>query len=141
MAQYNPVRLRLQIERDAGHGCGYCLSSRRITGAPLDVEHIQPVSLGGSNERENLWLACHRCNRFKSNRTRATDPLTGESSPLFNPRTQLWTEHFRWSRDGTEIIGQTATGRATIEALQMNNDYVVESRRFWVIAGWHPPLD
>lgn len=141
MAPYISARLRRQIEQDAGHRCGYCLSSRRITGAPLDVEHIQPVSLGGGNERENLWLACHRCNRFKSNRTRAPDPLTGESTPLFNPRTQLWTEHFSWSRDGAEIIGQTATGRATIDALQMNNDYVVESRRFWVIAGWHPPLD
>ena len=107
----------------------------------MDAEHILPVAGGGKTVRENLWLACHRCNRFKSDRTHAPDPLTGELTPLFNPRTQVWDEHFRWSRDGTEILGLTAIGRATVVALQMNNEYVVESRRFWVIAGWHPPLD
>lgn len=141
MAPYISVELRRQIEYDAGHRCGYCLSSTRITGTPLDAEHIIAVSRGGKTERDNLWLACHRCNRFKSNRTHAPDPLTGELTPLYNPRIERWREHFRWSRDGTEIIGLTATGRATVEALQMNNEYVVESRRFWVIAGWHPPLD
>ena len=141
MAAYISVGLRRQIEQDAGHRCGYCLSSIRITGTPLDAEHILPVAGGGKTVRENLWLACHRCNRFKSDRTHAPDPLTGELTPLFNPRTQVWDEHFRWSRDGTEILGLTAIGRATVVALQMNNEYVVESRRFWVIAGWHTPLD
>jgi hypothetical protein len=61
--------------------------------------------------------------------------------PLFNPRQQSWIEHFRWSLDGTQILGLSATGRATIEALQMNNEYVVESRRFWVLAGWQLPLE
>ena len=41
----------------------------------------------------------------------------------------------------TQISGITSVGRATIEALQMNNEYVVEARRFWVFAGWHPPLE
>ena len=141
MAAYISVRLRRQIEQDAGHRCGYCLSSTRITGTPLDAEHILPTARGGKTTRENLWLACHRCNRFKSDRINAADPLTGELTPLFNPRTQIWHEHFRWSRDGTEILGLTAIGRATIVTLQMNNEYVVESRRYWVIAGWHPPLD
>lgn len=141
MAAYISVRLRRQIEKDAGHRCGYCLSSIRITGTPLDTEHIIPVARGGKTVRENLWLACHRCNRFKGDRTHGPDPLTGELTPLFNPRVQVWDEHFRWSRDGTEILGLAAIGRATIAALQMNNEYIVESRRFWVIAGWHPPLD
>jgi len=141
MAPYIPVGLRRQIERDAGHRCGYCLSSTHITGTPLDTEHIIPVARGGKTERDNLWLACHRCNRFKSDRTHAIDPATGDLTPLYNPCTQNWHEHFRWSRDGTEIIGLTAIGRATTTALHMNNEYVVESRRFWVIAGWHLPLE
>jgi hypothetical protein len=112
-----------------------------LTGIPLEIEHIIPEAKGGSTERENLWLACHSCNKFKGDRTHAIDPLTKEFAPLFNPRTQKWREHFRWSLDGVLIIGLTSTGRATIEALQMNNDYVVEARRFWVLAGWHPPVD
>ncbi|RLT34340.1 MAG: HNH endonuclease, partial [Chloroflexi bacterium] len=34
-----------------------------------------------------------------------------------------------------------ACGRATVEALQMNNQTVVKARRRWVIGGWHPPTD
>jgi hypothetical protein len=141
MAGYIPLELRRQIEEDTGRRCGYCRSSAQIMGVPLEVEHIVPVSLGGNTERENLWLACHRCNKFKSNRIQALDPETEEPAQLFDPRHQNWHDHFRWSRDGTQILGLTATGRATVEALQMNNIYIVESRRFWIIAGWHPPLE
>jgi hypothetical protein len=110
-------------------------------GSPLEVEHIIPVSGGGETVIENLWLTCHRCNRFKSNRTHAADPETGENTPLYNPRRQRWHEHFRWSQDATHVQGIDAISRATVEALQMNNTYVVESRRFWVLIGWHPPLE
>jgi hypothetical protein len=39
------------------------------------------------------------------------------------------------------ILGKTPCGRATIEALQLNNDTAVEVRREWVSVGWHPPKD
>jgi hypothetical protein len=61
--------------------------------------------------------------------------------PLFNPRTQTWALHFAWSADGTEIIGLTATGRATVVALRLNNDEIVGARSLWVQVGWHPPED
>lgn len=108
---------------------------------PLEIEHIIPQAAGGLTVRENLWLACHRCNEFKGDRTQAVDPLTGERVALFNPRTQRWREHFTWSPDGTLVVGLTPSGRATVVALQLNNLYVVEARRFWVEAGWHPPTD
>jgi hypothetical protein len=60
---------------------------------------------------------------------------------LFNPRRQLWREHFVWSGDGTQIIGLTACGRATVLALKMNNDDIVAARRLWVSVGWHPPAE
>jgi hypothetical protein len=62
-----------------------------------------------------------------------------EAVALFNPRQQHWSEHFGWSRDGTEIVGLTSCGRATIDALKMNNPRIVRSRRLWVSVGWHPP--
>lgn len=141
MASYVSVTLQQQVREDAGRRCGYCLSSETVTGIPLEIEHIVPESIGGSTGRENLWLACHRCNKFKGNRTDATDPVTQTAAPLFNPRLQTWREHFQWSIDGTQVMGVTPSGRATVEALQMNNEYVVEARRFWVFAGWHPPLE
>jgi hypothetical protein len=91
--------------------------------------------------RENLWLVCTRCNQFKGHKTRTTDPETGEIVPLFNPRTQVWAEHFAWSEDGTEVSGRTACGRATVEALRLNRELVVLARRRWVSVGWHPPAD
>ena len=138
---YIPVELRRQVRADAGRRCGYCRSPEVLTGMPLEIEHIIPEAAGGLTVRENLWLACHRCNEFKGDRTHAVDPLTGESITLLNPRTQRWHEHFAWSLDGTLIVGLTPCGRATVVALRLNNEYVVEARRFWVEAGWWPPAD
>jgi len=106
---------------------------------PLDIEHIMPEALGGPSVRENLWLACPRCNDFKGDRIDAADPQTGQRMPLFNPRLQRWTEHFVWTLDGTRINGQTPEGRATVEALHLNNDFIVVARQFWMEAGRWPP--
>jgi len=39
------------------------------------------------------------------------------------------------------IVGLTPVGRATVEALRLNNEIAVEVRRNWVLVGWHPPSD
>lgn len=112
-----------------------------IVGYEMDVDHLIPEALGGQTVEENLWLACNRCNEHKSDRIQAVDPQSGALTPLFNPRTQLWREHFVWSSSGEQIIGQTAIGRATVEALRLNRPALVASRRIWVAAGLHPPKD
>ena len=91
---YVPAALRRQVRADAGARCGYCHSPEAFLGMPLDVEHLVPEAAGGATVRENLWLACSRCNDFKGDRTAAVDPRTGRQVPLFNPRTQVWAEHF-----------------------------------------------
>ena len=109
---------------------------------PLEIEHLIPQSKGGSDDPSNLWLACPVCNKHKSDKTSAVDPETGETVPLFNPRTQNWFEHFRWSDDGLYILGLTPVGRATVVALHFNdNPNVLVVRGNWVRAGWHPPQD
>jgi len=105
----------------------------------LSIDHIVPVAAGGPTVRENLWLACRFCNEIKSARTHATDPDTGELAPIFNPRAQVWAEHFAWSEEGTRVIGLTPTGRATVLVLQLNRPILERARRRWVDAGWHPP--
>jgi hypothetical protein len=59
--------------------------------------------------------------------------------PLFNPRQHSWAEHFVWSEDGTQIIGLTAIGRATVATLKMNNPVSIRARKLWASVGWHPP--
>lgn len=125
----------------AGHRCGYCLAHQQYVYEKLQIEHIEPRVLGGSDDEDNLWLACSLCNRYKSDKTHGRDPVTGRRVRLFNPRRQKWKRHFRWSEDGTEIIGRTVCGRATVEALNMNNDLAVLVRSNWIKAGWHPPAD
>ena len=75
---------------------------------------------GGKTELENLAYACWRCNRHKGTDLGSFDPETNLFSPLFNPRVQVWTEHFLF--DGEQIIGLTSEGRTTVRLLRLNND-------------------
>jgi len=132
---------RARVAEAARYRCGYCQTQEIVIGMPLVIDHIIPEAKGGDSSDQNLWLACRRCNEFKGAQTAATDPETGEQTPLFNPRTQKWSTHFAWSDDGVMIVGLTPVGRATVASLKLNNDYIVRSRRRWVSIGWHPPQD
>jgi len=48
------------LERD-NYTCRYCGK----IGGKLEVDHIVPISKGGTNELNNLTAACLRCNRQK----------------------------------------------------------------------------
>jgi hypothetical protein len=130
---------RDQIASVAQYRCEYCQTAQDISGAQMHIEHIIPLSRGGNTDASNLCLACAWCNSYKWAHTHGFDPETRTEVLLFNPRTQHWYDHFRWSEDGTYIIGLTAIGRVTVEILKMNNAYIVPARRYWVEAGWHPP--
>ncbi len=103
-----------------------------------------PQSKGGSDEDQNLALACHRCNERHYNFTTGLDPQTNQEVPLFNPRQQQWSDHFLWTSDGQRILGTTAIGRGTCNRLDLNDERrdepsIQTARGFWVLAGWHPP--
>ena len=106
---------------------------------PLTVEHIIPIARGGQAVEENLWLSCRLCNEAKGVLTEAMDLESGATFPLFNPRLQVWADHFAWSEDGTHVIGQTPTGRCTVDALSLNGEFRVLRSSHLVEAGWHPP--
>lgn len=133
--------LRDQFAAEAGHRCGYCRTSEKITGAKLILDHIIPKARGGTDEGENLWPACDPCNEFKQARIEAPDPATGALAPLFNPRRQRWNDHFVWVDGGLRISGRTPIGRATVAALRLNRDLLVEARAVWMAFGQHPPAE
>ena len=130
---------RRQVAERDHHRCSYCWSPE-IVGIPMVVEHIIPLVAGGTSDLQNLCLACYRCNEFKGSLLVATDPLTGSATPFFNPRQQIWQEHFAWSQDGLYLVGLTVCGRAMVAVLHLNSEWIRQARRIWMIAGLHPPL-
>lgn len=136
---YVSKALRLSVAAEAKYRCGYCHLQEAVIGAELEIDHIVPESLGGRTETANLWLACSPCNDRKGDRIGGLDPETYDYVRIFHPRTQQWPDHFVWSADGERMLGRTATGRATIVALDLNRPVLVRARRLWVVAGWHPP--
>jgi hypothetical protein len=83
-----------------------------------------------------LALACFHCNTFKGTNVAGYDPNTGDLTPLFNPRTERWQDHFAW--DGAEIIGATSTGRTTVDVLRLNLPRRLEHRRLLMEEGTLP---
>jgi hypothetical protein len=135
------------VRKRAKYLCEYCHSSERVSPSRFTMEHVVPQSLGGSDHTDNLALACRRCNERRYNFVEALDPQTGRMVSLFNPREQLWREHFAWANDNTVIEGLTVTGRATCQCLDLNDERYLEedsiraARRLWVRAGLHPPKE
>lgn len=134
-----PPQLREFVRERAKYLCEYCQTNERWQYVSFTIDHVVPLTAGGSDHPENLALACFHCNRRKSNKQTSVDPLTNEDAPLFNPRIQRWTDHFRWTGDGLKIEATTAAGRATIGLLEMNRPRVLDIRRADVEAGRHPP--
>jgi hypothetical protein len=132
-------KLEIKIRSQAKNRCGYCLVPQKLVSYKLEIEHIFPKGLGGTDKENNLWLACRQCNLNKGVKTRGFDPITLRRIRLFNPRTQIWSEHFAWSEAETEIIGKTPCGRATVSALQLNSDLQRIAREFWKLTGIFPP--
>lgn len=132
-------KIRAEVEKRANGLCEYCQLPHDLSSSPFAIEHILPVSKDGTDDTENLALACQACNNSKYNKTEAFDKLSKRTVPLFNPRKDVWGEHFAWSKDFSEIYGLTAKGRVTIETLKMNRKRTVKIRKFLRLVGEHPP--
>jgi hypothetical protein len=128
------------IRQRAKFLCEYCHASEKWQYVAFTIEHIIPLSKNGTDSLDNLALACFHCNRKKSAQTIAIDGDSGAEVPLFNPRQENWNNHFIWSADGLFIIGLTSIGRATITALALNRQRVINIREADKAVGRHPPL-
>ena len=136
---YIPVALeRLVTERSRGQ-CEYCRCLTGFHSDPFAIEHIVPEARGGSTDETNLALSCLGCNSFKSAFQTGIDPVTEREVPLFHPRQQQWTQHFAWNDDTTQVLGITATGRATVARLRLNRPGLVNLRAALRRFGVHPP--
>lgn len=114
------AQTRAAVRERAAERCEYC-QRRQIDSplVPLQIEHIIPRKHGGSDDLDNLGLACAECNLHKSSNLTGIDPDNGQITPLFDPRRQIWAEHFSWN--GLRVVGRTATGRTTARVLELNS--------------------
>lgn len=111
--------LQLEVRGRAVERCEYCLFPEYASELPFHVDHIIAEKHGGRTEPQNLAWACFSCNLRKGPNIAGLDPDTGELTPLFNPRSDAWSEHFAW--DGVWVRGKTAIGRATVTVLDINH--------------------
>ena len=122
-----PESVRRAVRQRAESRCEYCRMRESWEDSNrYHVEHIRARQHEGSDDAENLALACHHCNLLKGPNLTSVDPDRCDVVKLFHPRTDTWDEHFKLD-DGI-IVGLTATGRTTVFLLDMNESHRVELR-------------
>ena len=133
MTTYVPAALRRLVVERAGNRCEYCLFPQAASLFALEIEHIIAEKHRGETIAENLALACPHCNRLKGSDLGSIDAENNRLTPLFHPRQQQWTEHFRLS--GAEISPLTAEGRVTVFLLQFNHPDRLAERQILIASG------
>ncbi|MEO0040718.1 MAG: hypothetical protein RL329_166 [Bacteroidota bacterium] len=135
--KFSRAEREIIVSRAQG-SCEYCQILQDYSPDSFEAEHIMPVARNGSDDLGNIALACSGCNKRKSDRITAIDPISQQSVPLFNPRTDIWESHFEWSEDFSQMQGLSFVGRATIHALQTNRTGLVNLRLALFAYGVHP---
>jgi 5-methylcytosine-specific restriction endonuclease McrA len=62
-----PQSIRFKVLKRDEYKCQLCGITAK-GGALLEVDHIQALANGGTNEMSNLWTLCDSCNRGKSDK-------------------------------------------------------------------------
>lgn len=138
MTVHVPASIAAMVIARARGRCEYCHAPQGAIGQPFHFDHVIPKSAGGRTTIENLCYACPHCNLTKGARTQGVDPRTGKTVRLFNPRMDVWDEHFRWGRGWKKLIGRKPEGRASVVTLNMNDELLQRARPFWRNAGLLP---
>jgi glutaredoxin len=123
---YVPNSLRQLVAERANSRCEYCQFPQSAAMLAFEMEHIIAEKHGGKTEEQNLALACPYCNRAKGTDLGSIDLKTGALTPFYNPRLQIWEEHFVMR--GAEITPLTAEGRVTAAILQFNDPHRIQER-------------
>lgn len=119
-------QLRRLVTARANSRCEYCLLPEGDSTIKHAVDHIRAIKHNGLTEEGNLALACIVCNQNKGSDIATIDPESRQLVRLFNPRSDIWGEHF--ALDGAVIVGLTGVGRGTAEILKLNTPTRVKHR-------------
>lgn len=136
MSEDISAALRRTVRARARSQCEYCFMPDDEPTFPHEADHIIALKHAGPTIAENLAYSCFDCNRAKGSDIASLDPDTGVLTPLFHPRTQVWSDHFRFN--GPVIEPLTAVGRVTIFLLRLNAPLRVAIRESLMREGRYP---
>jgi hypothetical protein len=116
-----------QVRERASNRCEYCLLPQEFHDLKFHIEHVVARQHREDDSIGNLALACDRCNLHKGTNLSSVDPETGDHVAIFSPRADAWNIHF--AMIGSEIVGLTPCGRATVRLLNFNAERRLLLRR------------
>ena len=135
---YVPVALRLLVRTRAKRLCEYCLIHEEDTYFGCQVDHIISEKHEGTTQEGNLAYACSYCNRNKGSDIGSIVWQTEQFCRFFNPRIDLWSNHFRL--DGVRIATLTTIGEVTSRILDFNHvDRLIERQELAVLGHYPSP--
>lgn len=111
------------VRHRAKFACEYCGVSETDCGGELTIYHFKPRSKGGADDQENLVYCCVRCNLYKSDFW----PVSPEATQLWNPRHELFENHFVVSGNGM-LEALTEEGALSLKILRLNRPSLIEHR-------------
>jgi HNH endonuclease len=131
--------LRRVVTQRAFGLCEYCLIHQADAHFTFQMDHIISRKHSGPTTAGNLALACLRCNVAKGTDAGAYGGRPPRLVPLYHPRKDRWSDHFRL--EGARILPLTATGEATVKLLELNAGDRLLLRRSLVRTGRYPSLE
>lgn len=136
MSRYISESLRRLVAARAKYICEYCLIHEDDTFFGCEVDHIISIKHDGPTEADNLAYACVFCNRQKGSDIGSILWQTNEFVRFFNPRKDLWSDHFRL--DGATIESLTGIGEVTARILGFNSSDRILERQILIAVGRYP---
>ncbi|MBK9338630.1 MAG: HNH endonuclease [Lewinellaceae bacterium] len=111
--------LRQEAAARADFRCEYCLVREAVSFYRFHLEHIKSRKHGGLTTSENLAYSCPECNAHKGTDVGTFTDDDERLVRFFNPRKDVWTEHFEI--DDAGIYGISEIGKATEKILRFND--------------------
>lgn len=99
--------LRFEVFKRDSFTCQYC--GRSAPEVVLEVDHIVPVSKGGTNDIFNLVTSCKECNRGKSNKVLSDDTTIKKQKAeldTLNEKREQMEMMLHWKEELQKVIGQ-----------------------------------
>ncbi len=131
---YIPETIRSEVRLRSDGLCEYCLLRELDMGRTFHLDHVIAKKHEGPTEDHNLSNCCPDCNRRKGSDIATI--VKGEVVRLFNPRIDVWGDHFEL--DGADIRPRSIIGEGTIRLLGLNDRFRIAMRRALIAEGRFP---
>jgi hypothetical protein len=135
---YVSADLRRLVVARAESLCEYCLVHADDAFFGCEVDHVVSEKHGGLTTADNLAFACLPCNRRKGSDIGSVAEGTGALTRFYNPRTDVWLEHFSYDEDGSVIRPLSEIGEVTARIFGFNQPEQVLERESLRTGGRYP---